>query len=313
MTTISLMTTDQLLTVAEQPKLAAGDQNSVALRVDFCSEWDGFAKSAVFFTDKNDTIYEVVMLDAEECVIPHEVLAEAGLLYIGVRGVNTNDSAVKTSTLVKYKIDEGAPEGTGTSVVPSASEYQQLLKLAGETRQIAQDVRDDFEAGAIPALQEQNKKEGFMFWVGTTEEYNAQKDSLPTNTYCIITDDTSKAEMLADIAALKEMQGVELGTAPIQHDVHEFDYFVAVRNYNSETYIWTFDNIKKDSSALDLYAYCREHNVSSNITYDRELHFYWGNGGYMVDAIQRLNGASNTSGLAYDKIYGFKRSIKAVV
>lgn len=125
MTTISLVATDQLLSVALQPKVASGDKNSVELHVDFDSEWDGYGKSAVFFTEDNKTVYEVVMTDGN-CVIPHEVLAKAGTLYIGVRGVNT-DNAVKTSSLVKYKIVEGAPSGDGTTVEPTLDVYQQLL------------------------------------------------------------------------------------------------------------------------------------------------------------------------------------------
>lgn len=126
MTTISLVATDQLLSVALQPKVASGDQNSVELHVDFDSEWDGFAKSAVFFTSENGTVYEMVMTNGN-CVIPHEVLAKSGILYIGVRGVNSSNKAVKTSSLVKYKIAEGAPAGNGTTVAPTADVYQQLL------------------------------------------------------------------------------------------------------------------------------------------------------------------------------------------
>lgn len=126
MTKISLVATDQLLSVALQPKVASGDQNSVELHVDFDSEWDGYGKSAVFFTSDDDTVYEMVLTDGN-CVIPHEVLANAGVLYIGVRGVNSDNNAVKTSSLVKYKIAEGAPAGDGTTVDPTADVYQQLL------------------------------------------------------------------------------------------------------------------------------------------------------------------------------------------
>lgn len=133
MTTISLVATDQLLSVALNPKLASGDQNSVTLHVDFSSEWDGYARSGVFFTSNDDTPYEKVMTNGE-CIIPAEVLAEAGVLFIGVRGVNASNNAVKTSSLVKYKISEGAPAGEGTEVEPTANVYQQLLSAYGKTQ-----------------------------------------------------------------------------------------------------------------------------------------------------------------------------------
>ena len=126
MTTISLVATDQLLSVAIRPKVASGDQNSVKLHVDFDSKWDNYAKSAVFYTEDNGTIYEMVLTDGN-CVIPHEVLAKPGILYIGIRGVNADNNAIKTSSLVKYKIAEGAPVGDGTTVEPTADVYQQIL------------------------------------------------------------------------------------------------------------------------------------------------------------------------------------------
>ncbi len=126
MTTICLVATDQLLSVAIEPKVASGDQNSVELHVDFDSKWDRYGKSAVFFAADDETIYEIPLVDGE-CVIPHEVLANPGILYIGIRGVNADNSAVKTSSLVKYKIAEGAPAGDGTTVEPTADVYQQIL------------------------------------------------------------------------------------------------------------------------------------------------------------------------------------------
>lgn len=142
MTRISLVATDQLLSVALQPKVASGDQNSVELHVDFDSEWDGYGKSAVFFTSDNDTVFESPLTDGN-CVIPHEVLANPGILYIGIRGVNSGNNAVKTSSLVKYKIAEGAPAGDGTTVEPTADVYQQLLTAYGKTdAAIVQEVSD---------------------------------------------------------------------------------------------------------------------------------------------------------------------------
>ncbi len=133
MTTISLIATDQLLAVALKPKIASGDQNSVELHVDFDSMWDGYGKSAVFYTsDDPDTIYEIPLTNGS-CGIPHEVLTKPGVLYIGVRGVNSDNNAVKTSSLVKYKIVEGAPAGDGTTVDPTSDVYQQLLTAYGKT------------------------------------------------------------------------------------------------------------------------------------------------------------------------------------
>ena len=131
MTTIKLFANDQQLYVAEPTKLASGDRESVVLVVQFSRHWSDYEKSAVFFTSADDTVYEV-LLSGGQCVIPHEVLATPGYLFIGIRGVNTDVGSVKTSTLIKHKVEKGAPVGTGTSLDPTPDVYQQILaKLVG--------------------------------------------------------------------------------------------------------------------------------------------------------------------------------------
>ena len=127
MTTIGLVASDQLLTVALNPKITSGEQNTVDVHVDFSDDWNGFAKSAVFFTSNDtNTVYEKIMTNGD-CIVPSEVMEKSCVLYIGVRGVNSENNEVKTTSLVKYKISEGAPAGTGTEVEPTSNVYQQLL------------------------------------------------------------------------------------------------------------------------------------------------------------------------------------------
>lgn len=124
MTKIGLYVLDRTLKITEQPKVASGDENALQIHVRFSGGWDGYTKSAVFFTSTDDTVYEVLLTDGV-CVVPHEVLAKSGYLYIGVRGVTA--TAVKPTTLVKYKIERGAPAGDGTTVEPTPDVYQQIL------------------------------------------------------------------------------------------------------------------------------------------------------------------------------------------
>lgn len=132
MTIIGLAANDQSLSIVSKPKVASGDQNSVKVQIDFDAVWDDYGKSAVFFTDKKPKdVYEIILVNGE-CVIPFEVLEKSGVLYIGVRGVNASEDKVKTSTLVKYKIVDGAPEGEGASVPPTSNVYRQLLTAYGK-------------------------------------------------------------------------------------------------------------------------------------------------------------------------------------
>lgn len=126
MTTITLYAQDQQLLVGSKPLVASGSQNSVLVHVDFDEAWNGYATSGVFFTDKDENVYERVMTNGE-CVIPHEVLEEACVLRIGIMGVNANNNSVKTTSLVRYKIVEGAPVGDGVTVEPTEDVYHQLL------------------------------------------------------------------------------------------------------------------------------------------------------------------------------------------
>ena len=63
-------------------------------------------KTAIFY--KNKTKCYVRILEDDGCIVPSEVLASSGYLFIGVRG--TNEDKNVNSEVVKYKIEEGALE-----------------------------------------------------------------------------------------------------------------------------------------------------------------------------------------------------------
>jgi hypothetical protein len=120
-----LFADDQNLTSVSELKLASGNRNSVEIHVGFSAEWNGYTKSAVFFTDRDSTVYEMLMED-DKCIVPSEVLSSHGVMYVGVRGVTPD--AVKTTFLLRYRVAKGAPIGTGTAVEPTSDLCQQILK-----------------------------------------------------------------------------------------------------------------------------------------------------------------------------------------
>ena len=133
MTIIELVANDQLLQVMVNPNISSGEVNTIKVHVDFSDEWDGFGKNAVFYTSYNSRdIYEIVMSN-DECIVPSEVMTKSGILYIGIRGVNSEKNEVKTTSLVKLKISEGTPTGNSTGVEPTPDVYQQLLSAYGKT------------------------------------------------------------------------------------------------------------------------------------------------------------------------------------
>lgn len=125
MTVIYATTNDLVLAATRMPRVSCNNQNSVKLHVDFDTAWDGYAKSAVFYTSKDYTVYEVILSADGECLVPAEVLIEEATLYIGVRGVKTASGEVKASTLVKYKVLPGTPSMVMADPTPSV--YNQLL------------------------------------------------------------------------------------------------------------------------------------------------------------------------------------------
>lgn len=125
MTTISAKTKDQVLTAVESPTVASGDKNTVDFSVELDEFWSGLTASAVFFTARNpQAVYEKI-LEKGKTQIPSEVLKNKGYMYIGIRAVD-GEGGVKTSTVVKYRIEDGAPVGTATAEGPTPDVYQQL-------------------------------------------------------------------------------------------------------------------------------------------------------------------------------------------
>ena len=129
MTTIYAKTSDQVLTAVVLPKLARNNINTLRLHVDFDTPWNGYTKSAVFYTDKNPTPYEKNFSSEGNCIVPPEVLTDKCKLCITVKGVNGGET--KSSTELWVQILAGAPCVIVSK--PTSDVYSQLLSAYGET------------------------------------------------------------------------------------------------------------------------------------------------------------------------------------
>lgn len=125
MSTIKVSCTDQVLAMTNTPVIASGGIMEDYVSFQFCPLWDGYYKTAVFWRSK-DQAYHVILDDTNTAQIPNEVLAEDGVVYFGVFGVN--DAGVqRTSAVLRYTIVEGAiTEGTEPPE-PTPDIYQQIL------------------------------------------------------------------------------------------------------------------------------------------------------------------------------------------
>lgn len=95
------------LTVQETEPLTSGSVNVYPVAVRFSPDWEGFSPVAVFRAGKTS---RAVVLDAGgECVIPWEVLTEAGqYLAVGVCGKSGEAAVLPTVWTSLGLIQEGA-------------------------------------------------------------------------------------------------------------------------------------------------------------------------------------------------------------
>lgn len=115
---------DQVLTFENTPVITSGDVNYDSIMFDFCSRWDGFTKTAVFYRSEDEVYYQLLD-EANTCNIPNEVLTDKGDIYIGVFG--TSGDTTLTSQVLKYKITRGAITENLKPSDPTPDIYAQIL------------------------------------------------------------------------------------------------------------------------------------------------------------------------------------------
>lgn len=284
MTSIGIVATDQVLTITDKPTIAAGDVQSVVLQVVFDSKWDGYGKTAVFSTDKIKDPYEVALDTKNSCIIPHEVLANEGILYIGMRGTITTETSttIKTSNLAKYKIVKGAARGKNTTVPPTPDIYATILNAANSAVTAAQEVKTDM----------------------VELEHDIKTDM-----------EVLRSDMKVFCAA-------DLSTKPITANVLNFDFFVAkctIEGENEgEEMTLMFSPVYKDSLNRDLYATACYPKVTIQTSggfacypWVAGIHFYWSEEGFEYKTQTSSTGGGVIKKLNITALYGIKYQLRA--
>lgn len=120
------------------------------VKFSFPDSWKGYSKTAVFSNDDGDTVNVVLgegnplCIDETECYIPYEVL-KAPRFYLSAFAVKGESIATATKAEVTV-LKSGYAEGEAPSE-PTMTEYQQIINISAETKEIAQSVRDDADNG----------------------------------------------------------------------------------------------------------------------------------------------------------------------
>ena len=127
--------------------ISASSEDVYRCKFTFDSSWDQFDKFAVFKDEYNHNSYlsgDYVTITDNECKIPAEFIAQPGLLYVGVLGINKNikkptdwsDSIRISKSCIydKYTSSESSSGGGGSGDVPYASETTPgIMKLYQST------------------------------------------------------------------------------------------------------------------------------------------------------------------------------------
>lgn len=184
MSTIQVNCVDQVLSLTGTPTIASGGILEDYVSFKFCSQWDGFYKTAVFWRSPEGLAYHVVLDSTNKCLIPAEVLEEDGTVYFGVYGVN--DAGVRrTSNVLRYTIELGVITVNTQPSDPTPDVYTQILEsLAalgdnkGKADKVGNPVEGDLAGlDANGNLTDSGRKPGAANGVATLDETG----KVPTN------------------------------------------------------------------------------------------------------------------------------------
>lgn len=111
------------------PLIASGGLHENFVSFTFCSLWDGFVKTAVFYRSEKEPYYAMID-EAGMCEVPHEVTDNQGIMYFGVFGVLGD--ITRTSRILRYQIKKGAVTTDLVPPSPTPDIWEQLLSNYSE-------------------------------------------------------------------------------------------------------------------------------------------------------------------------------------
>ena len=188
MSIIKIKCVDQTLTITNRPLIASGGQQENTMIFEFCSLWDGYTNTAVFYRNANE-VYNVLIVD-NQCDIPHEVLQEEGKFYFGVFGIN--GATRRTSEVLTYEIKKGSYILGQEPQAPTQDVYEQIMNLHNQITTQYQNIFTNINSLVADAVlqgvvNQRNENELVKFWFGTAQEY-ATLGSYDSNVVYIVTD-----------------------------------------------------------------------------------------------------------------------------
>lgn len=142
----------------------------------FDASWDGYAKTAVFYSDT--TVKKSIALVGNECVIPWENLVNSGVLFVGVFGVK--GTSVIPTNFAEQRLLQGAYVGADPTQ-PTNDIYLQLISDMNAFRD-AEAARVVVENARVIAENARETQEGVRQANTATAIQNAVNATALTNT-----------------------------------------------------------------------------------------------------------------------------------
>lgn len=155
---------NQRLYIKEPPETAEGTRKYLKAEFNFSEEWDEMTKTAFFRGANGDTVPR--LLEEDTCTVPAEVLAASGRVGVSVSG--TLGETIITTDIESFFVP--ATLNGGTPSDPEPTVWQQILDKVDETKQIAQSVREDAEAGKFAATAEMVERAVSVYMTGLSPE-----------------------------------------------------------------------------------------------------------------------------------------------
>lgn len=148
----------------EPPKTAEGTRGYLKAEFSFSEEWDGMTKTG-FFRGADGNTYSQLLKD-DTCTVPAEALAAPGRVGVSVSG--TRGETIITTDIKSFTVLPTLSGGTPSDPEPTV--WQQILDKVDETKQIAQSVREDAEAGKFAATAEMVERAVSVYMTGLSPE-----------------------------------------------------------------------------------------------------------------------------------------------
>lgn len=149
MAVLQLDATGSLLSIKTPIHLTSTQVEYDTCDFDFSVAWDGYTKTAVFYSNPSTIKTQLLVDDA--CTIPWDALSGGKELYIGVYGIS--GGSVLPTNFVLHEIHPGAYIDGEAPAEPSPSVYQQVIDALAATVPAAEAAAVSASAAAASAMQ----------------------------------------------------------------------------------------------------------------------------------------------------------------